>query len=208
MKTLASFKDIHKGETIIVCGCGSSLNFFEHPEQFITIGVNDVSRRFHPDYLVVVDHRRSFSKKRFEFVKNSRAQYLFSQLDPGRVQPETVRFRLGRKGGTDFSNPNVLHYSLNSPYVAMCLAVHMGASRIGVIGVDFTPHHFFGKTGRHRLTPHLPRINSHFKRLGGELTRKGIRVVNLSSQSRITAFPKGEIEQLTGCPKGTPSTDN
>lgn len=196
MKTLASFKNIHKGETIIVCGCGVSLNEFEQPEQFITIGVNDVSRRFHPNYLVVVDHRRSFSKKRFEFVKNSRAQYLFSQLDQGRVQPETVRFRLGRKGGTDFSNPNVLHYSLNSPYVAICLAVHMGATRIGMIGVDFTLHHFFGQTGRHRLTPHLPRINSHFKRLGDELARKGIQIVNLSPQSRITAFKKEEIEKL------------
>lgn len=199
MRNLASFKNIHNGETVIVCGCGSSLNDFEHPERFITIGVNDVSRRFHPDYLVVVDHRRSFNKKRFEFVKNSRARYLFSQLDPGPVRPETVQFRLGRKGGTDFSNPNVLNYSLNSPYVAMCLAVHMGASRIGVIGVDFTLDHFFGKTGRHRLTPHLPRIDSHFKRLGDELERRGIRVINLSPRSRITAFKKGDIENLTGC---------
>ena len=201
MRNLASFQNIHKGETIIVCGCGSSLNEFDRPEQFITIGVNDVSRRFHPNYLVVVDHRRNFSKKRFEFVKNSRAQYLFSQLDPGQVQPEIVHFRLGRKGGTDFSNPNVLHYSLSSPYVAMCLAVHMGASRIGLIGVDFTLNHFFGKTGVHRLTPHLPRINSHFKRLGDELARRGIRVINLSPQSRITAFKKGDMELLKEVPK-------
>lgn len=196
-RTLASFKDVHKGETVIVCGCGSSLNEFKNPEQFITIGVNDVGRRFHPDYLVVVDPRRNFSVKRFQFVKYSGAKYLFTQLDQGEVQPETVRFRLGRKGGTDFSNPNVLDYSLNSPYVALCLAVHMGAVRIGMIGVDFTLHHFWGKTGRHRLTPHLPRIDAHYKKLARALERRGIRVVNLSPQSRVTAFPKGNIHMLS-----------
>jgi hypothetical protein len=38
MKTLAFFKNIHQGETIIVCGCGESLKDLAHPERFITIG--------------------------------------------------------------------------------------------------------------------------------------------------------------------------
>jgi hypothetical protein len=39
---------------MLVCGCGESRNQLEHPERFLTIGVNDVGRRFQPDDLVVV----------------------------------------------------------------------------------------------------------------------------------------------------------
>ncbi len=31
---------------MLVCGCGESLNELEHPERFLTIGVNDAGRRF------------------------------------------------------------------------------------------------------------------------------------------------------------------
>jgi len=196
MRTLSSFKDIHKGETIIVCGCGESLNDFEHPEQFITIGVNDVSRRFHPDYLVVLNPRNQFAGDRFSYIENSRAKYLFTQLDLGHVQSEVVRFRLGKKSGTDFSDPNVLHYTQNSPYVAICLAVHMGASRIGIIGVDFTDNHFFKKTGRHVLSNRLTRMDAEYKNLEAALSKQGVAVINLSSQSRLTAFKKGNIGSL------------
>ena len=55
--SLDSFKGVHHGDTIIVCGCGESLNLLELPEQAITIGVNDVGRRFTPNYLVVVNPR-------------------------------------------------------------------------------------------------------------------------------------------------------
>ena len=34
---------------MLVCGCGESLNELEHPEQFLTIGVNGVGRRVQPD---------------------------------------------------------------------------------------------------------------------------------------------------------------
>lgn len=193
-KTLASFKNIHKGETIIVCGCGSSLNDLTHPERFITIGVNDVGRRFHPDYLVILNPPRQFAGDRFHYVRTSQAKYLFTQLDIGSVQPPVVRFQLGEKGGTDFSDPNVLHYTENSPYVALCLAVHMGAARIGLTGVDFTDHHFFDKTGDHVLSPYFTRIDDEYRRLAQKLEKQGIEVINLSRQSRLTAFRKGTIK--------------
>lgn len=196
MRTLASFKDIHKGETIIVCGCGSSLNEFNHTGRFITIGVNDVGRRFHPDYLVILNPPNQFVDDRFHYVKTSGAQYLFTQLDLGPVQPSVVRFRLGKRGGTDFSDPNVLHYTQNSPYAALCLAVHMGASRIGLIGVDFTKNHFFGQTGTHPLARKFNTINQQYGQLAGALIGKGIKVFNLSRQSSLTAFPKIDIEKF------------
>src|SRR4029079_15831081 len=130
MRDLASFSGCHQDDTIIVCGCGASLSTLKEPERFVTIGVNDVGRLFDPTYLVGVNSRSQFTGDRFQYVASSRAQHLFTQLDLGVAHPSVVRFRLGEYGGTNFSDPRVLHYTRNSPYLAMCLAAHMGARRI------------------------------------------------------------------------------
>ncbi|TVM02870.1 MAG: hypothetical protein CV087_08170 [Candidatus Brocadia sp. WS118] len=194
--TLADYKNGHAGETIIVCGCGASLNEFKNPQDFITIGVNDVGRLFTPDYLVVLNPPQQFKGDRFQYVRNSKARAIFTQLDLKLKHPNVVRIKLGKRGGTDFSDPTVLHYTQNSPYVALCLAAHLGAKRIGLIGVDFTDHHFFAKTGRHHLTRQLSRIDGEYNALGRALEQLGIEVVNLSRESRLTAFRKGSIEEL------------
>ncbi len=193
-RTLSTFAGIHCDDTIIVCGCGSSLNRLAHPERFITIGVNDVGRRFDPTYLVVVNPPSQFQADRFRYVEKSKARYLFTQLDLGLATPPTVRFQLGRYGGTTFTDPNVLHYTRNSPYVAVCLAAHMGARRIGLIGVDFTDDHFFGPTGTHPLAAQLAAIDAEYVKLGDALSQLGVEVFNLSQASRLTAFPKRPLE--------------
>ena len=198
MRTLASFANVHPGATMVVCGCGESLCDFNAQGEFITIGVNDVGRMFQPDYLVVVNPREQFSGDRFSWVESSRAKHLFTHLDLAIPHPCVVRFTLGQFEGTDFSNPDVLHYAQNSPYVALCLACHMGAKRIGLVGVDFTDNHFFGVTGPHVLTPQLSSINEQYRRLGEALRSRGIEVVNLSRKSRLTAFPKVRIEDFRG----------
>ncbi|GAX60135.1 glycosyl transferase family [Candidatus Scalindua japonica] len=196
MRTLSSYHNIHSGGTIIVCGCGASLNELKNPEHFITIGVNDVGRLFTPTYLVVINHQHQFANGRFKYVQESKANAIFTQFELGLNHPNVVRFRLGVYGGTEFSDPNVLHYTRNSPYVALCLAVHMGAKRIGLIGVDFTNNHFFAKTGRHNLTNNFSRIDAEYRVINGAITKKNIEVVNLSKQSRLTAFIWGSIDSL------------
>jgi SAM-dependent methyltransferase len=197
LQSLADFRDRHHGETIIVCGCGQSLNDLPKPPGCVTIGVNDVGRRFDPTYLVVVNPPRQFSGDRFRYVENSRARFLFTQRDDlGMVQPAIVRFRLGRFGGTDFNDHQVLHYTQNSPYVALCLAAHLGASRIGLIGVDFSEHHFFAPTGPHPLSAQLAAIDRQYSELGRALRARGVGVINLSSGSRLTAFPKRPMAQF------------
>ena len=189
--SLRTFRDMHRGETIVVCGCGRSLNDLPQPVHGATIGVNDVGRRFDPTYLVVVNPPGQFSGDRFRHVEGSRARFLFtSRNDLGSVRPEVVKFRLGRFEGTDFADPEVLHYAQNSPYVALCLAAHMGAARIGLIGIDFTEHHFFAQTGTHPLAASLATIDRQYAALWRALRARGVAVVNLSPQSRLTAFPK------------------
>jgi Glycosyl transferase family 2/Glycosyl transferases group 1 len=190
MRDLESFRGVHHGGTILVCGCGQSLNDLPQPDRFVTIGVNDVGRRFDPTYLVVVNPRSQFTAGRFRYIDESRARHVFTQLDLGLRHPGVVRFKLGRYGGTSVSDPGVLHYTRNSPYVALCLAAHMGARRIGLIGVDFTDDHFFGRTGTHALAAQLDTIDQEYRRLGNALSALGVEVFNLSPASRLTAFPK------------------
>ncbi len=189
-RDLAGYRDRHRGETLVVCGCGRSLNSLEDPRRFVTVGVNDVGRRFDPTYLVILNPRSQFKDDRFRYVEASRSRALFTQLDLGVPHPHVVRFKLGRRGGTDLSDPSSLPYTNNSPYVALCLAAHMGATRIGVIGVDFTDHHFFANTGRHSLAGTFARIDQEYGQLARAWAAAGIEIFNLSAQSRLSAFPK------------------
>lgn len=204
MRTLAAFKDAHKNEKIIVCGCGESLTELTAHEGFVTIGVNDVGRQFHPKYLLVANRQDQFCGDRFSYVNNSKAEYFFTHIpDLVVAHPNVVRFKHGSCNGTDFSNPDVLHYASTSMYMALCLAVHMGGSPIGLIGLDLTDNHFFAKTGPHPLAPSLQTLNDMFQRLDDALRRRGVHVFNLSEASRITAFrrmPMGEF-----CDKGHPN---
>jgi len=191
---LSACRGRHAGETIVVCGCGQSLRELVEPGRYVTIGVNDVGRLFDPTYLVVVNPRTQFKKDRFKYVEASNARVLFTQLDLGRVRPPVVRFQLGQYGGTEIGAGNALHYTQNSPYVAVCLAAYLGATRIGLIGVDLTDHHFFADTGRHSLAGRLREIDSQYGRLAQALEARGVELVNLSSVSRLASLPRGRIE--------------
>jgi GT2 family glycosyltransferase/SAM-dependent methyltransferase len=200
-RTLRDYRDLHLNDTIVVCGCGVSLSELTRPEDFVTIGVNDVGRLFQPNYLVVLNPRSQFSGDRFNYVEQSHASALFTQLNlGGHPHPNIVRFRLGRRGGVDVSDPDSLPYTRNSPYVALCLALYMGAKRIGLIGVDFTRDHFFAKTGIHSLMRDVPAIDAEFKRLYDACAARKIEIFNLSEVSRLTALPKMSIDEFSRRP--------
>jgi hypothetical protein len=190
---LSGWRDRHTGQTIVVCGCGRSLLDLPEPQRWITIGVNDVGRLFDPTYLVVLNPRSQFSADRFRHVSESRAFAVFTQLDAaqlGVTHPRVVRFRLGRRGGTDLAALDTLPYTRNSPYVAVCLAAFLGARRIGLIGVDLTDHHFFGDTGAHPLAREMAAIDQEYGRLAVALASGGVELVNLSRASRLSTLPK------------------
>lgn len=187
-KRFEDFRDFHAGQTILVCGCGRSLQLVSEPERFITIGVNDVGRMFHPDYLVVLNTQAQFRGDRFDYVKSSRARAFFTHLKLPIDHPCVVPFRLGQRGGTE-PTAGTLPHTRNSPYLATLLAHYMGARRIGLIGVDFTPDHFWGSTGRHSLDREVRQINREYRRLRQVLAGEGVELVNLSPVSRVTELP-------------------
>ncbi|MEO8136323.1 MAG: hypothetical protein ABI831_20400, partial [Betaproteobacteria bacterium] len=191
----ADFRDLHRGQTIVVCGCGTSLDLLQEPGRFVTIGVNDIGRRFTPHYLVVVNERRQFDPVRYAHVEASQARAIFSPYEL--PHPRAVRFRLGRRGGSARGDGQSLDYSNNSPYVAVNLARHLGATRIGLIGVDLTDHHFFGRTGQHPLAGQLSQIDRDYAALAAACRDEGIELVNLSPTSRLTSLPRADLSWLT-----------
>lgn len=192
----ALYRDRHRGASMLVCGCGSSLALLEQPERWLTIGVNDVGRRFTPDYLVILNERRQFDRDRYAEIERTQAKAVFTQLAQLELpQTRVVRFRLGRRGGTERSEGDELHYSNNSPYVAVNLARHFGAERIGLIGVDFCDDHFFAATGRHPLAGQLPQIKRDYAALAAACRADGVELVNLSPTSRLTVLPRMSLAE-------------
>ncbi len=203
--TFASYRDRHRGQDIVVCGCGESAKLLARPDRFVTIGVNDIGRLFTPDYLVVVNERRQFAADRYVHVERSRAWAVFSQLEL--AHPRLVPFRLGRRGGTDRGDGTSLHYTRNSPYVAVGLARHLGAARIGLLGVDFAEGHFFGATGRHPLAGQLAQIDREYGALAQACRDDGVELVNLSPASRLTSLPRMTLDEWGGvAPAPAPAT--
>ena len=194
-QTFADFAGRHRGEAVIVCGCGASLNTLPSRPDCVTIGVNDVGRRFDPDYLVVVNPPAQFPPDRRAAVTESRARAVFTQYADWRLRhAPRVPIALGSYGGVDVSNPNVLHYTRNSPYVAVCLAIHFGAARVGLIGIDFTNDHFFGATGVHNLAGSLNEIDAEYARLRDACAACGVEIVNLSQISRLTSLEHASLD--------------
>jgi len=206
MVDLQNYRNCHQGKTIVVCGCGESLLTLPQSDDLITIGVNDVARLFDPTYLVVLNPQNQFKGDRYQYVQQAKVSAIFSQLLVESQHSPVVRFQLGIKGGTNCFNSDQLHYTRNSPYLAVCLAAYMGASKICLIGVDFTTNHFFAKTGHHSLSRGLNNIDKEYGKLYQALRQVGVSLVNLSALSRLSSIPKQSMADF--CAKEAVATTN
>ncbi len=191
--------DKFKGESFIVAGCGESINELSDLRDFFVIGVNDIERVLVPDFLVVVNDYRTFTRGRWDWVRESTCPVIFSHLDnPGPItrKENLARITLGKRGTLDLLNKQNVDHTMNSPYMAAIIAYQMGARKIAIIGVDFTQNHFFNKSGNHKLNKHVKSINEEYKKLGEELIKKGVKIANLSSKSSIESWPKMSLDQF------------
>ena len=194
---LLDFRDVHRGAKLVVCGCGVSLASFSRPDRFLTIGVNDVGRAFQPDYLVVLDGEQHLGTDRFAYVASSGARTIFTPRAALLVdRSNVVRFRFDHPAtaptpATLARDPLPLSAEqMMSPISALCLALYMGATTIGLIGVDLTDHHFFARTGPHSWAPHARSVEAKLAELGEAFRARGARVFNLSGPSELRGFPK------------------
>ena len=202
MRKLESFKGIHAGQSAVVCGCGVSAAGFRPSESLITIGLSDIGRLFDPTYLMVSNYLSQYPEHRREWILTSKARYIFTTLKYIELTTDNVVFCEPLKfAGTSFDRSDALNYSSTSAYAALCLAVHLGANPIGLLGVDFNDHHFFGETGAHPLSNELLNIQAEFATLNSTLRSKGVDVYNLSATSRLTAFRNVPLSSFLGVSK-------
>lgn len=192
-KKFTDFKNIHQGSKFLVLGCGESATLALTVKDVIVIGVNDIGRLLTPDYLLVVNTKAAFAEDRWVYAEKSRAKYVFSHLAdlPIANKEKLVNFKLGRYRNITLGK-DVLDYSNNSPYMACLLAYYMGASKIGLLGVDFTDNHFFAQTGKHPLSTRIKEIQTEYAKMQMALFEKNVPLVNLSTKSLLT-LPKCEI---------------
>lgn len=188
----------HKGQSFIICGCGNSLNDFEPDGKSIIIGVNDVSKKITPDYLVCVNELKTFTPERLPWVMNHTAKKLFTCLPNLTVsRPEdNVRIKIGTWGGVNIDKWGYIDHTANSPYMALVIAYQLGASKIGMIGVDFTPNHFFGQTGDHKFAGRAKMINEEYGVLGDAFKERGVKIANLSRESKMDSWPYMSIDDF------------
>jgi hypothetical protein len=156
------------------------------PEGVIYIGVNDVAEHVAQklDYLVLLNNLRSFrpATRQAWIVQGAQdAKAVFTQV----VEPtlkNTVPIKLSRVRGNDydFDNKQNLNHTSDSPHVAVCLAVHLGCKRIGMLGVDFIGHRQSGR---------IASINAEYLRLYNACKKRGVQFVNLSQASLVDTVP-------------------
>jgi uncharacterized Rossmann fold enzyme len=188
-----------KGETFIIAGCGSSLNYYSDFSKYYVIGVNDIERILTPDFLVVVNDSRTFMRGRWEYVRDSLSPVIFSHLDnPGPITRSSnlVKINLGERNNPNLDRMDRVDYTTNSPYMAAIIAYQLGAKKIGMIGVDFTQDHFFSKTGTHKLSKNLKNIDSEYLTLRNEFEKRGVSVANLSPISLLSSWPKMNLQEF------------
>lgn len=174
----------------IVCGLGTSLNKLQRDDSYKLIGVNDCQRTIDPDYLVVLDPLKGFTWVREQAILDSEAIKI-SHLDI----PGFHKIHLSRRGEYDLTGPRI-PASLTSPFVAVGVAYHLGATHIGIIGVDFTENHSFEKSGEHILSSRVESIDKDFAMLRTSLERQGIELYNLSPKSRLKSLKKISIKKF------------
>lgn len=197
-----NFLDIHKGKSCIIAGCGSSLNLIKDYKIDISIfGVNDVPKLIEPTYLVVVDNPAKFKNGRDKIVSNSNANYVFTQIPEWKINSgRKVLFKLGMKSSlTNLDHKNdIIDCSNNSPYMCVIIAYKMGFTNIGLIGVDFTPNHFYAEDGNHSLVSlgQLDQINKDYKLLYNTLKARNVNLYNLNPNSEVKEVPHLNIKDF------------
>lgn len=132
--------------TIKVLGTGPSLRKAidnnEITHNSILIGVNDICKYIHVDYLLIVDNISTFGLDRLNTIKNSNPIALYSHLDEWAIHPKFKQINRGTKAPdlSTLDEPFNLPYHCDSVYSAVCLAYQMQAQNIIVYGADFYGH--------------------------------------------------------------------
>jgi len=192
-----TMKGTFQGETIIACGTGPSIESFDRHDDFLTVGSNAVPKYFKPTWLTFIDSPKAIPEDRWKWIKHYKG-HVFHQ-EKRRAIPEVLAeqdiwweyltlhpIRRIHKDARIFGD--FLYSSYHSGFAAMAIACWLGATKVGLIGMDMTEGH-----------PLHRRIDIHNRELGwfrDVAEAHGIQIFNLSRESNLTAVPFAKLKEF------------
>lgn len=193
---LPRLRRVLQGSHMIVGGLGPSARALEGKSHlYWTVGVNDIGRYWHPDFLVVVDSEGSFRKQnRWHYIDGTQSGLVIYNQDlPIRIAhpcmaPVAITFPPATGGEIQIDSIRSLPCWRTSSHTAIVLAYQMGAEKIGVIGCDFTEGHTTHKG--------LPQIQRYYDQLVKKLGAQGCELVQLSPTSNLTGLRMASLEEF------------
>lgn len=94
-------------------------------------------------------------------------------------------------------DPARVALGLNGVYQSINVAVHLGATRILLLGVDMRGGHFFGKHPDNSAPP-FSLCLQRFETLVAPLRAAGVEILNCTPKSALKAFPCLSLDEALG----------
>jgi hypothetical protein len=127
-----------------------------------------------------------------------RARLCLDRDLPGLTADGVALFLNGGDTGLDL-RPNALRTYKNSGGAAINLAVHLGATRILLLGYDMRPvggrHHFYDPKPVPHGSPYLS-FRKLMATMVTPLAAAGVTVVNCSRQTALECFPRAALREV------------
>lgn len=112
--------------------------------------------------------------------------------------PDVMKLRNTGSQGLE-RDPKGLKNGRNSGYAALNLAYHYGATRMILLGYNLQPRHgkshFFGDHPNKQQSPYAM-FRRVFQSIVKPLEKSGIEVINCTTESALTCFPKGNLRDV------------
>ena len=134
---MEKWRNRHLGESMIVCGCGPSIQKIPRKIDIPTIGVNDIWGHHEVDYVLMIDSFKCFTQNRVARIMHGKPKHYFMA---SHAQMSWNTEKKKREPYTIFDDGLMPGTNVTTPSLAVGLAMFMGAKRIGVIGVDLDKH--------------------------------------------------------------------
>lgn len=121
-----------------IIACGDSAKQWDGTGH--SVGVNDSFKwGHHIEHLVVCNRPENFPSNRLEIIKNSTPdQFYCHKSDWERYFPAWNKINIIPWYGT--YHKDKIYHSDTSPFIAICLALKLGATELVLYGVDFINH--------------------------------------------------------------------
>lgn len=199
--------------------------------RYTTIGINQISRRIDPDIITLLDSPEHMgegmpytlrsllraevlvaSEYRDKWESYRELSSVTNREFPPMVHIEFFPEHDWRKwqiddyqeavaSWPDKGPPKTLPFGYTSLSVACWLAAFLGASRIGLVGMDHGPEYFFESVKPHAMNGDLTfdHAQHHLDQLCSMVYNlTGTVIYNLSKRSKITTVPSADLQRWIG----------